>query len=353
MTVIGLHQRRLVFVGAVHEAEPALVALLNADVDIALVVTLTECAGADTAGYVDLEPLARAHDVPLLRTRNLNAADVVERIARCQPDLGVVVGWTRLLHEPLLMVPRHGWVGFHASLLPRNRGRAPVNWAIIHGEKVTGNTMMQLSVGTDTGDIIDQVTVPICPDDTCGGIYQRVAEAGAAMLDRHLPALLTGTAPRRPQAHLPGELLPRRTPEMGIVDWDRRPQQVHDWVRALTHPYPGAFTLMRGRRLRIWTTHRPVGHRTTVRPGCILDVDDDDIRVAARGGSIRLAVVQEDGHEPEPAGRWGARRGIFAGDRFDPVDPQTARWALGLAPKPAVGVLPYSARVQLAEAVNT
>ena len=135
----------------------------------------------------------------------------------------VVTGWTRLLSAELLGVPAHGVVGFHASLLPRYRGRAPVNWAILRGEAGTGNTMMYLDACTDTGDIIDQQAVPIAPDDTCATVYAKVGEAGAAMLGRHLRALLDGTAPRRAQGPADGPPLPKRTPGMGITDWTGLP----------------------------------------------------------------------------------------------------------------------------------
>ena len=149
-------------------------------------VTLPAERAASTSGFVDLEPLARAHGIAVRRCADLNSAESVRHVRDLRPDLMVVTGWTRLLSAELLGVPPRGVVGFHASLLPRYRGRAPVNWAILRGEATTGNTMMYLDAGTDTGDIIDQQTVPIAPDDTCATVYARVGEAGAEMLRRHL-----------------------------------------------------------------------------------------------------------------------------------------------------------------------
>jgi len=329
--------------------------------------------------------------VPVLPVADVNTPDVVDAIARHEPELIVVVGWTRLIRRPLLAVPPRGCVGFHASLLPENRGRAPVNWAILRGEKVTGNTMMMLDPGTDTGDIIDQRAIAIGLDDTCATVYERVGRAGADMLRQHLPALLTGTAPRRPQYGPSGPPLPRRTPEMGVLDWSWSAAQVHDWVRALTCPYPGAFTALSGRRVMVWRTRPPVGGGSGA-PGTVLAFEDEagirvatghdgsvvvdalgdpgaftslggdrvmvwrtrpptgngsgvpgtilavengpGICVATGGGSV---VVTRLGTPDEPemaAAKWCRAAGVGIGARFDEVSPDVAAWARGMGPRP-------------------
>ena len=325
---------RVIFVGTVHEAAPALNALLDSGAEIAEVVTLPEERSTATSGFVDLEPLARAHGITVRRCANINSAESVERVRQLRPDLMVVTGWTRLLSAELLSVPPRGVIGFHASLLPHYRGRAPVNWAILRGDAVTGNTMMYLNAGTDTGDIVDQQTVPITPDDTCATVYARVGDAGAEMLRRHLPALLDGTAPRRPQGPADGPPLPKRTPEMGITDWDRPARSVHDWIRALTSPYPGAFTYIGGRKLMLWAS--------TVDGACpgraageVLGHDEQGIRVATADGAVVVTSVSDGGESPGPAAAWASRNGLRPGDGFEPVRSGTAAWALGLGPKPA------------------
>ena len=329
------------FVGAVHEAEPALRALLEAKADVVAVFTLNERLAARTAGAVDLGPTAAAAGVPVFRTENLNRPDEVERVRALSPDLIVAVGWTRLLGAELLRIPARGCVGFHASLLPRNRGRAPVNWAIIRGETVTGNTMMFLEEGVDTGDIIDQRPVSIEPDDTCATVYEKVAAAGAVMLRSHLPALLAGEAPRRPQDHDGASLLPKRTPDMGITDWDRPTLAVHDSIRALTHPYPGAFSHINGRKLFLWRSADPTPGAAGAPPGTILGLAGQAMRVATNDGSLSVLRVQEEGGPEESAASWYRRQGPAAERRFRPVDAATSRWALGM-----VGSRPVASRQQ-------
>jgi methionyl-tRNA formyltransferase len=325
---------RVVFIGAVHEAVPALSTALTA-ADVVEVITLPAERAAATAGFVDLEPLAARFGVRVLRCANVNAEE--PHIRALRPDLIVVAGWTRLVSAELLAVPRRGCVGFHASMLPRNRGRAPVNWAILRGEKTTGNTMMYLSADADAGDIIDQRLVRIGPDDTCATVYAKVGVAGADMLRTHLPALLDGTAPRRPQnagggAHV---LLPKRTPEMGITDWNRQARAVHDWIRALTQPYPGAFTFLRDRKIMLWGSALPPWPpgRACAEPGLILGCEAEGIRVGTADGSLLVTALSDEGERPEPAPGWARRAGLRAGDQFNPVPRATARWALGRGPR--------------------
>jgi methionyl-tRNA formyltransferase len=149
------------------------------------------------------------------------------------------------------------------------------------------------------------------------------------MLLRHLPALLEGTAPRRPQDPAEGDVLPRRTPDMGITGWDRTPTQVHDWVRALTHPYPGAWTTLDGVRLMLWEADQPSFEISGSPPGTLLGPDGLGVRVAVHGGTVRLLRVQEEGNPEERAAAWFLRRGLQPGVTFDHVPAQLVEWALG------------------------
>ncbi|MDN3025495.1 methionyl-tRNA formyltransferase [Streptomyces sp. S.PB5] len=318
-----------------HEARAALSALLHSPlVRLTTVITPPDEDLCRLAGAADLSAAARAAGVPVLRETDLDTPAVRARIRASDPDLLVVVGWTRLLGPELLSVPRHGCVGFHASLLPRHRGRAPVNWAILRGEKVTGNTMMMLDPGADTGDIVDQRTLSIGPEDTCGSVYDRVARAGAEMLLAHLPGLLTGTAPRRPQDPAAGDVLPRRTPGMGVIDWDRPASAVHDWVRALTSPYPGAFGVLDGERVMIWRTRPPGDDEPAGPPGQVLAVESGGVRIATRGGSVVVTEMSDRAGPPGPADRWSRRVGVLPGARFAAVPPAVSRWVLGEGPRP-------------------
>lgn len=335
---------RVLLVGAVHEAEPALHALLRAPVELVGVVTAPPDRAASMSGYVDLVPLAAAAGVPVRLTTDVNAAESLGWIRARRPDLVVVVGWSRLIGDELLALPPRGCIGFHASLLPQGCGRAPVNWAIIRGWTRTGNSMMYLAPGADTGDLVAQEAIPIGPEDDCGTVYRAVGEAGARMLATHLPGLLAGTAPRLAQQDDLATHLPKRTPAMGVTDWDRPTRAVHDWIRGQTVPYPGAFGTLAGRTVRLWRS-RPVAGLVTdpaagpvAAPGTVLRSGPDGLEVATADGALLLTQVGDDGGPPQPAADWARARGLHTGIgpglRFDPVDPEVSRWALGLRPAP-------------------
>ena len=328
--------RRVVFIGAVHEAAPALSVLLDGDADVVAVFTMPAATSGSLSGRVDLRPLAEPHGVPVIDAEDINAPAVVERIRRLHPDLIVVVGWTRLLRPALLSLPSRGCIGFHASLLPRYRGRAPVNWAILRGETFTGNTMFMLTPEADTGDIVDQRVIAIGDEETCGDVYAKVGAAGAGMLRTHLSALCAGTAPRRPQGLAATAPLPKRTPAMGITTWDRPARAVHDWIRALTVPYPGAFSLLNGRKVMFWRSTLPGRDAPTGPPGRILACDAQGMRVGTQDGSLLVTALSDAGQPPQPAHSWFDRSGMALGATFDPVDDLTAAWAMGAAQSPAL-----------------
>ncbi|HEY6793144.1 MAG TPA: methionyl-tRNA formyltransferase [Kineosporiaceae bacterium] len=326
---------RVVLIGAVHEALPALQALLALGVRLTGVVTAPEARSGTMSGYVDLAVPLVGSDVPILRTGDVNDRACVEHIARMRPDVIVVVGWSQLVGAALLAVPPRGCVGFHASLLPHGRGRAPVNWAVIHGEHVTGNTMMLLAPGADTGPVLAQRRIPIGPHDTCADIYDAVGRAGADMLAEQLPRLLAGSARPAAQREELATHWPRRTPDMGIIDWDRPAAAVHDWIRAQTAPYPGAFTHRAGRRVMVWRSVPPRPPDPIGPAGQVLCADVGGLRVGTANGSVLVTEAGDPGGPIEPAGLWYRRQGWAVGETFDHVDPAVSAWALGLAPRPA------------------
>jgi methionyl-tRNA formyltransferase len=151
----------------------------------------------------------------------------------------------------------HGLIGAHASLLPHNRGRAPVNWALIRGEQETGNTLQWLGDAVDGGEVIDMTSIPITPYDSCHSIYEQVAESNRDMILRLLPKLLDGERPATPQLASGEPLLSRRRPADGRLDWSVSSVRVYDFVRALTRPYPGAFGRLQGQQWTIWACALP------------------------------------------------------------------------------------------------
>lgn len=294
---------RTLFVGAVTEGRRCLDAMIAWGEPFAGLVTVTETMAAKTSGAVPFDDVARKLRIPLLKVADLNTPAAVEEVRGLRPDLILVIGWTRLLAKELLTMPRLGAIGFHASLLPRYRGRAPVNWAIINGERETGNTMFFLDEGVDTGDVIAQRAIRISEEDDCATLYEKVAVSATEMLRENLPLLKEGRAPRHPQDHSLATVMPRRRPEDGRIDWRRSTRELYDWVRALTHPYPGAFTDIGGRRLHVWRARcGAIGEsNSSVRhPGRIHGVTEDSLVVETGDGLLELTGIQWAGQGEKP-----------------------------------------------------
>lgn len=303
---------RILFVGAVEEGRRCLDALVAAGERFCGIVTLKDSLAATTSGAVPFDDVAAAQGIPILKVGDLNSGINVAKVNDLAPDLILVIGWTRLLGPALLRIPPLGCVGFHASLLPRYRGRAPVNWVLINGEEETGNTMFFLDEGVDTGDVIAQRRIPITIEDTCATLYRKVSDAATGMLAEHLPLLKVGKAPRMAQDHSKATVMPKRRPEDGIIDWGRGSRDLYNWVRALTHPYPGAFTRFDGKRLFIWET-RDAGGAAGGPPGLVTAREGGDLLVATGKGRLAIRSAQREGETECPA----AAMADLIGRRFD------------------------------------
>jgi methionyl-tRNA formyltransferase len=254
----------------------------------------------DAAGehiwFPSVAALAQAHAIPVYAPERIAAPEWIALVRRLAPELILSFYYRRLLPPEILAVPRLGAFNMHGSLLPKYRGRAPINWALVHGERETGATLHVMEARADAGDIVDRQAVPIGPEDDIGAVSARVAEAARRVLERNLEALLGGTAPRRPQDESQATTFPARTPEDGRIDWRRSAAEIFNLVRAVTHPYPGAFTEHGGRRFTIWWA-RPVPRTGAARPGEVLS--GAPLRVAAGNGALDI-IEWQGSLDPRP-----------------------------------------------------
>jgi len=252
------------------EGMPALEALLHAGAPIHAVLTLTPELAAARSAAADYGPVCQRYGVPLYHISNINDAASARILCRIAPDVVFVIGWHQRVRPATLRIARLGVVAAHASLLPHNRGNAPINWAIIRGEERTGNTLYWMAENPDDIEIIDQTGFPITPYDTCATLYSRVALSNRAMLLRLLPLLLAGQRPGWLQPKPTEPLLPRRRPADGRIDWNRPSRAVYDFIRALTRPYPGAFSTLDQQRWLIWRAALLPAGDTSAPAGTIL-----------------------------------------------------------------------------------
>lgn len=207
--------------------------------------------------FPSVAELAKSRGIEPMIVEDPSDPAVEEAVRRAAPDLLFSFYFRGILPARILRLPRLGSFNMHGSLLPKYRGRAPVNWVLVNGETRTGATLHAMTERADAGDIVDSEPVEIGPDDTAIEVQRRVTDAAVRILERRLPELEAGTAPRTPQNETAATKFGRRTPEDGRIDWTKSAKQVHDLVRAVTHPYPGAFTDIFGGKTFVWKTRVP------------------------------------------------------------------------------------------------
>ncbi len=224
--------------------------LLEHGFEVVLVVT-HEDNPDETIWFASLADRAASAGVEVLKPDDPDSQELVSRIRECQPDFLFSFYYRHMLGAELLAIPPRGAYNLHGSLLPKYRGRVPVNWAVLNGETETGVSLHEMTVKPDAGDLVDQQAVPIGPNDTAAEVFARMVEAAGLLLDRALPKLAAGTATHTPLDLSQGSYFGGRRPEDGRIDWSASAWAIHNLIRAVAPPYPGAFTDVDGRRLML------------------------------------------------------------------------------------------------------
>ncbi|BBE08626.1 uridine 5''-diphospho--(4-deoxy-4-formamido-l-arabinose)synthase(formyltransferase)protein [Mycoavidus cysteinexigens] len=224
--------------------------LLARGVEVALVVTHHDNP-AENIWFDSVAALAAEHRLPTIMPTEANSSELSAAVRAANPDFIFSFYYRHMLSPELLALARHGAFNMHGSLLPKYRGRVPVNWAILHGETETGATLHEMTAKPDAGAIVAQTAVPILPDDTATQVFDKVTVAAEQTLWNSLPALLSGKAPRLPNILANGSYFGGRKPEDGRINWRQPAQTIYNLIRAVAPPYPGAFTEIEGKRLVI------------------------------------------------------------------------------------------------------
>jgi len=269
--------------------------LLAHGVDVRLVVTHRDNP-AETIWFGSVARVARDYGIETIVPDDPNAPEVLAKVRQAAPEFLFSFYYRQMLSQAMLEIAPRGAFNMHGSLLPRYRGRVPVNWAVLHGERETGATLHAMTVKPDRGAIVDQQAVPILPDDTASEVFDKVTVAAEMTLDRCLPALLDGTARFcANRISPPASYFGGRKPEDGRIDWRWPGVRVHNLVRAVAPPYPGAFCDVAGRRLDIlgtWDDGQIPGPATAP----ILEVHTGRLRLTcADGKQLTVLAARLDG----------------------------------------------------------
>jgi methionyl-tRNA formyltransferase len=259
---------------------------------------------------------AREAGIPVVLQAAPGDPEVAREIARREPDFLFSFYFRHMIPPDVLALARRGALNLHGSLLPRYRGRCPVNWVLVHGERETGVTLHYMEAKPDRGDVVAQHAVAIADDDTALTLTAKLCVAARALLRETYPALVAGTAPRVPQDHARATYFGGRRPEDGRLDWRRPARELYDLVRAVTAPFPGAFTTWRGRRLLVWWA-RPVDLALEAAPGAVVERrDGTGVVVATGAGGLLVERAELDAGRVERADELAARLGLVPGERL-------------------------------------
>lgn len=311
---------RIIFMGTPIFAVPSLERIIADGHEVAAVFTQPDKPKG--RGYklapTPVKESAMSHGIEVYQPLTLKDEETIELIKGLKPDCIVVVAYGRILPQAVLEVPPFGCINVHASLLPRYRGAAPIQWSVINGEKVTGVTTMYMAKGLDTGDMILKAETPIDENETFGQLHDRLMEIGAETLSKTLDLLAAGKAPREKQDDSQSNYASMIDKAVSHIDWNRSAREIHNLVRGM-NPHPGARTELFGANFKIFETVLPkkADIENNKVPGTVISVGDDGILVSCgEGQPLLVKQVQAQGGKRMAAADYAHGHGIKPGISF-------------------------------------
>lgn len=312
----GAARLRTVFMGTPGFAVSSLAALAES-VDVTLVLCNPDrpAGRGRSMASPPVKEEAERRGIPVYQPEKARHPDAVARIAAEAPDLIVVVAYGHILPKSILDIPRIGCINVHASLLPKYRGAAPINWAVARGETVTGITIMRMDEGMDTGPMLHAREMPIGEEDTAETMFSKLSILGAEALREALSKLREGTLAETPQDPALATYAPMLKKEHGRIDWSRPAGEIRNLVRGMT-PWPSAFALHAGKTLKVLSSGVAAGSGAVGDPGEIVAIGRDGISVACGNGVLRLQIVQPEGGKAMDAWAYAQGRRVTTGERL-------------------------------------
>ena len=316
---------RLVFCGTPQFAVPTLKHLLaRSGFEVLAVITQPDRprGRGHEVSFSAVKEAALAAHLPVHQPEKIRAPEVQGLLQKLAPDFIVIIAYGQIIPARLLSIPNHGWINLHASLLPKYRGAAPVNWAIANGETRSGLTTMRIDAGMDTGEILLQHEVGIGPKETAPELAARMADAGAPLLEETLHGLAAGTIVPRPQNHAEATLAPMLKKEDGLIDWNRPAHEIYNRMRGFA-PWPGAYTTFRGQICHLWA--EPVSNEVIegqslggkgYAPGTLLSEANSLFISCGNSTVLRLQTAKLESRRPVNAVDFANGARLIAGERF-------------------------------------
>ena len=289
---------KVVYMGTPDFAVPPLAALIKDGYEVAAVVTQPDKpkGRGKTLMPTPVKEEAVKHDIPVYQPLKVRDPEFVEILEGLAPDIIVVAAFGQIIPQKILDIPKYGCINIHASLLPKYRGAAPIQQAVIDGEKESGVTIMRMATGLDTGDMISRVVVPIETEETGGSLFDKLAQAGAELLTETLPSIENGSAVYEKQPkESPTPYAAMIDKKMGLMDFSKSAEELERLVRGL-NPWPSAYTFLNGKTLKVWkSTVEKTANSGETAPGTITAVDKAGIHVTCGEDTLVLCEVQLEG----------------------------------------------------------
>jgi methionyl-tRNA formyltransferase len=272
----------------------------------------------EQANYTLFDELVEDTDCEIHHTEDINSSGTKEWLKRIGSDICLCGGWSQIIDEEVLNIPESGFIGFHSSELPEGRGGAPVNWSLIEGADEVWISMFYYTAAVDAGDIITQGSVPVEPRDNISTLFDELAREACRLASSVHDDLAQDQVNARSQSLADATYRPRRQPQDGLITWSHDNKSIDNWVRGLTHPYPGAYTFYNRNRITVWCG-KPVETSTndTVPGEIIRVIDGHGIDVSTGNGIFRLTRIQKGEGPPRWADRLAQEVGISSGERFN------------------------------------
>lgn len=318
---------RVIFMGTPDFSVGTLEALIAAGHDVCLAVTQPDKpkGRGGKMQYTPVKEKALFYDIPVYQPKRVRDPECVEELRKYKADVIVVIAFGQILPKSILELTPYGCINVHASLLPKYRGAAPIQWAVIDGERVSGVTTMQMDEGLDTGDMIMKTEVPIAADETGESLHDKLAAAGAALCVKTLKALEDGTAVHEKQGESPTAYAKMLTKELGNIDWTQPAVKIERLIRGL-NSWPGTYSHWNGKVMKIWRAEAhtaeegakyaqdTAGGEEPAQPGTVLSVGKNDFTVQTGDGVLRILEVQMPGKKRMETGAF------LRGNTMEPGD---------------------------------
>lgn len=322
---------RLIFCGTPQFAVPTLKFLLaKSDFELTAVITQPDRprGRGQQLSVSPVKEVALAAKLPVHQPEKIRAPEVQQLLEKLAPDVIVIIAYGQIIPARLLSIPKRGWINLHASLLPKYRGAAPINWAIANAETHTGLTTMRIDAGMDTGEILLQREMEIGAAETAPELAARMSEAGSSLMEETLRGLASGTIVPHPQNHAEATLAPILKKEDGLINWSRPAQEIYNRMRGFA-PWPGAYTTFRGQTCHLWgepvagPDSLPAGwldspslaHARSV-PGTLFGAKNDWLVSCANATLLRLQSVKLEGRKQVSASEFANGARLKSGERF-------------------------------------